>query len=78
MRRRIHNGDHIIWTKKRPLKQGWYWMRRDRRNCASMVFVVKYGRGSFRIYISPEERAKWTVDDVNYWWAGPIQLPAEK
>jgi len=53
-------------------------MRRDRRNCASMVFVVKYGRGSFRIYISPEERAKWTVDDVNYWWAGPIQLPAEK
>ena len=59
----------FVWTKDKPVKPGWYWMR-DKNDFPSRIeYVKEYAR---RLYI-----LNWPIpDDAE--WAGPIPLPSEK
>ena len=70
-----HFGDRLTWTRERPTKPGWYWMR---HNPQSGVHIVKLSG------IAPNFDIEWAGHDdstemrctnLNGEWAGPIPEP---
>ena len=56
----------LKWTKKSPVKEGWYW-RKDYKKESYIVYVRKYG-GAMCIM-------NWPIPTDKVEWAGPIEEP---
>lgn len=56
----------LKWTKKSPVKTGWYW-KRDHRKESCIVYVRNYS-GTMCIM-------NWPIPTDLVEWAGPIEEP---
>ncbi len=58
----------FVWTKDKPVKPGWYWMRDTDNSPTHIEYIREYAK---RLCI-----LNWAIpDDAE--WAGPIPLPSE-
>lgn len=62
----------LVWTKKKPTKPGWYWMRCGCTKAIYDVWIGATGELRYRFGIGN------LVESFHGEFAGPIPLPVEK
>jgi hypothetical protein len=65
----------VKWTKKKPTKLGWYWIRTNYGEG-----VITYGLWEVYEYLDDEQeksRLHYPMEPrgLSRWWYGPIQHP---
>lgn len=67
----------MIWTKEKPTKPGWYWVRGACGN--DVIFDIRPMLGGQLIYFGDEDNS-WTVgeNDDGLEYAGPIEKPQDR
>lgn len=78
--------DVLTWTREKPTRRGWYWMRLSNVVLEMVEIRMNYGQdGKDRLVVEriaplyDKSRAK-ALDSYNenYEWAGPMPEPKEK
>jgi hypothetical protein len=65
-----HHGYGLLWTKKKPTRIGWYWVRKGTANPEIRRFVRwDSDKGNVEPYDGPYSTFGWD------WFAGPLQAP---
>lgn len=78
----------LIWTKEKPIKPGWYWLRTITHSAISIAKICEQkdvipivptkGKTKGLIFMIAEMPLEWfPLDELyfNYEWAGPIPEP---
>ena len=66
---------NLIWTKKIPTEEGWYWKRKT--GMYAVNFGEELGITYIRNYAGKLCIMNWEIPKENVEWAGPIPEPVD-
>lgn len=71
---------HPVWTRELPTKEGYYWMRSDRRDAVTVVKIyIDHGETGTPWVVQEGHPAKsgaqYLRDYRGNEWAGPLEEP---